>query len=321
MKVSLIGGTGFVGSHITERLLENGHTPRLLVRPGSEGRVDDAARCESVSGDVDDPSAVAKCIAGADAVIYLVGILREFPARGITFDRLQRQGVEQAIAASRENGVSRFVLMSANGVKPDGTSYQRTKFAAEEALRRSELDWTVFRPSVIFGDPRGRMEFCTQLKRDIIDSPLPAPLFYGGLLPVGAGAFELSPVHVEDVAEAFVRALDQPETIGQTFELCGPDRVSWKEILATIARATGKRKLMLPAPAFAVKAAAGVLDSQPWFPITRDQITMLLEGNLCNEPGAFELLGISPRPFDERSLEYLRWGNADQSSASRGTRT
>ncbi len=106
--------------------------------------------------------------------------------------------------------------MSANGL--DGTPYQRTKFQAEEALRASGLDWTIFRPSVIFGDPRGQMEFCTQLKRDIIDSPLPAPLFYKGLLPLDAGAFELAPVAVADVAAAFCHALTHPETIGQSYD-------------------------------------------------------------------------------------------------------
>jgi len=252
MKASLIGGTGFVGSHIVERLLAAGHTPRLLVRPGSEDRVQRPDRCETVSGDVDDANAVAECLAGADAVVFLIGILREFPRRGITFDHLQFRAAQQVIQTAREQGIRRFILMSANGVRPDGNPYQRSKYMAEETLRSSGLDWTIFRPSVIFGDPRGHMEFCTQLKRDIIDGPLPAPLFYGGLVPIGAGAFELAPVHVDDVAEAFVRALELPETIGQTFQLCGPDNLTWKQILTTIASAVGKTKLMLPAPALAV---------------------------------------------------------------------
>jgi NADH dehydrogenase len=306
MKISIIGGTGFVGSHILDKLLAANHTPRLLVRPGSESRVEQRERCELVSGDVDDASAVAECLEGADAMIYLIGILREFPSRGITFDGLQFRAVDRLVQTAKDKGIKRFLLMSANGVKPDGTPYQRSKFMAEETLRASGLDWTIFRPSVIFGDPRGRMEFCTQLKRDIIDSPLPAPLFYEGLLPTGAGAFELAPVHVDDVAQAFVRALQLPETVEQTLQLCGPDKLSWKQILTTIASAVGKTKMMLPAPALAVKAAAGLLDRQPWFPITRDQINMLLEGNVCDEPGAFRVLGIEPARFDELSLAYLQ---------------
>ena len=96
-----------------------------------------------------------------------------------------------------------------------------------------------------------------------------------------------------------------PETVSQTFQLCGPENLTWKQILTTIASAVGKTKLMLPAPALAVKGAAALLEGQSWFPITRDQIDMLLEGNVCDEPGAFRILGIEPIRFDELSLGYL----------------
>lgn len=305
MKVAIIGGTGFVGVHLVERLIREGHTPRLLVRPGSASKVE-MAGCEQVEGTVGQAQALDACLAGTQAVIYLIGILREAPARGITFDALQRQGVEDTIAAARRQGVERFVLMSANGVRADGTAYQRSKYLAEQALKSSGLRWTLFRPSVIFGEPRGRMEFCSQLKRDIVDSPLPAPLFYPGLLPRGAGGFQLAPVSVQDVAAAFALALREPQTESQTFSLCGPDRVSWKSILATIAAASGRTKWMLPAPALAVSALAGVLDRFPWFPITRDQITMLLEGNVCDGNDGFARLGLTPQHFGVDTLSYLR---------------
>ena len=308
MKVSLIGGTGFVGSHIVPALVAAGHVPRLLMRDAASGRGLPLDQCEVVPGEVADTAALAECVRGADAVIYLIGILREFPSQGITFEGLQFSGVERTLAACQAAGVGRFVLMSANGVKPDGTAYQRSKYQAEEAVKASGLRWTIFRPSVIFGPPQGRMEFCTQLRRDIIDSPLPAPLFYPGLLPTGAGAFQLAPVAIADVAQAFVRALTRPETEGRTFELCGPEPKSWKEILATIAAAVDKRKLMLPAPAIGVKTAAALFDRFPWFPISRDQLTMLMEGNVCAEASAYPLLGINPQPFTVESLSYLRAG-------------
>lgn len=305
MKVALIGGTGFVGVHLVDRLIREGHTPRLLVRPGSDARVEQP-ECERVSGSVDDPLALDACLAGAEAVIYLIGILREFPERGIAFDALQRQGVEDTIAAARRQGVERFLLMSANGIHPDGTSYQRTKYQAELALKASGLRWTIFRPSVIFGEPRGRMEFCSQLKRDIVDSPLPAPLFYSGWLPHNAGAFELAPVSVHDVAAAFALALREPRTESQTYTLCGPDRVSWKEIIVTIAAACGRTKWMLPAPAMAIQSAAGLLERFAWFPITRDQVAMLMEGNVCLENDAFARLGLTPQRFGIDTLSYLQ---------------
>lgn len=305
MIVSVFGGTGFVGSYVVDELIAGGHLPRLLVRPGSEPRVSDSEHSDSVPGDLSNAAAIMRCLEGADAAIYLVGILREFPGRGITFEELHHRAAERVVRAAERQGVSRFILMSANGVRPDGTAYQATKYRADEALRSTGLDWTIFRPSVIFGDPRGRTEFCTQLRRDIIDSPMPAPLFYAGLSPFDAGSFRLAPVHVRDVARAFAQALADRETVGRTCELCGPDRLTWKEILTTIAAAVGRTKLMLPAPAIAIRAVASVLDSLPWFPITRDQLVMLLEGNVCVEPGAFDLLGIEPTRFGVEALTYL----------------
>jgi len=306
MKVAIIGGTGFVGSYLVERLLADGHTPRLLVRPGSESKVVRPDGCERVPGVIGDPLALGECLRGTEAVIYLIGILREFPARGITFEALQYRGVVDTLAAAREQGVTRFILMSANGIRPDGTAYQSTKFRAEEAVKGSGLRWTIFRPSVIFGDPRGRMEFCDQLKRDIIASPLPAPLFFPGLSPLNAGQFELAPVSVLDVAAAFAMALTDPRTESQTYGLCGPDRLSWKAILTTIAAACGRTKWMLPAPAGAVKAMAALFERYPWFPITRAQIEMLLAGNVCGADDGLARLGLKPRRFEAESLTYLR---------------
>ena len=201
-RVALFGGTGFVGSYLVEALLSHDLKPALLVRAGSESKVRQRDRCILVSGDIGNTGAIDEVIDGCDAVIYNIGILREFPERGITFASLQDEAARRVIDAAAAKGVRRFLLMSANGVKPDGTAYQRSKYNAESHLKDLDLDWTIFRPSVLFGDPRGRMEFATQLSAEIIDSPLPAPLFHTGLLPFGAGQFPMSPVHVSDVAAA-----------------------------------------------------------------------------------------------------------------------
>lgn len=307
MKVGIIGGTGFVGSYIIDALLEAGHIPRVLVRPGSEGKLIQAERCESVAGDVSSPVALERCLQGADAVIYLIGILREFPARGITFEDSQYNGVERTVAAAQKQGVKHFVLMSANGVKPGGTRYQDTKYRAEACVKASGLEWTIFRPSVIFGDPRGKMEFCTQLQHELVKPPIPAPLFFTGLNVTQAGKFCMAPVHVKDVATAFVTALVNPSANGQTYTLCGPDALSWKAIIQTLAEASGRSsKLMLPAPADVIKLVAGVLDGHAWFPITRDQIVMLLEGNTCRDMSAWAALQIQPHSFALKNLGYLR---------------
>lgn len=306
MNVGIIGGTGFVGSYIVDELVAQGEHPLLLVRAGSESKVRQPEKCTLITGDINQPESIEDLISRCAAVIYNIGILREFPARGITFRNLQFEAVKKSVDLAKKHSIKRFVLMSANGVHADGTEYQRTKFEAEEYLKSSGLDWTIFRPSVIFGDPRGRMEFATQLKNEIVSPPLPAPLFFTGINPGNAGKFELSPVHVLDVAQAFVAALDSVDCAGQIYQLCGPEDLSWKDILMRIAQASGKkRKLTVPAPVFGVKAAATVFDRFAFFPVTRGQITMLLEGNTCPGKGK----GPKGEPqidFNRENLSYLQ---------------
>jgi len=306
MKVTVFGGTGYVGGYLIDELLDKGHHPVLLVRPGSRHKVRHRERCTLIDGDIASPETIRTALSGTDAVIYNIGILREFPSSGVTYEALHFEGARRTMDAAEEVGVRRFLLMSANGVKADGTGYQRSKYMAEQYLKTTALNWTVFRPSVLFGEPRGRMEFATQLYRDILRSPLPAPLFYEGLLPVNAGEFRMSPVYVKDVASVFVQALDMPETAGHIFALCGPVSLSWKEILKTIADAVGITKRGFPAPVSLLKGLAAALDQFAFFPITRDQLTMLMEGNTCDGHNAFQIFDLQPAPFDTTRLSYLQ---------------
>lgn len=306
MKVAIFGGTGFVGSYIVDELLEQGHVPVMLVRLGSEDKVRRRDMCELVSGVISNPDAVRRTVTGTGAVIYNIGILKEIPNLGITFEALQFEGARLVMDKALEAGVKRFLLMSANGVKADGTAYQKTKYMAEQYLQASGLNWTIFRPSVVFGDPRGRMEFATQLYRDIVASPLPAPMFYDGFLPFGAGTMEMSPIHVGDVAKIFVESLKADKGIGQIYHLGGSRNLSWKQILQTIGEATGKRVFGLPTPAWAVKIVAGLLDGLNILPVTRDQISMLVEGNTCDSTEVFREFDIDPVPFDAGHLQYLK---------------
>lgn len=306
MRVAIIGGTGFVGHYIIEQLLEAEMQPVLLVRPGSEDKVHQSAQVEIVSGNIDDHDAIRSLMKKADAAIYLIGILREFPEQGITFDKLQFEGAKTAIDAAVSEDVNRFLLMSANGVKADGTPYQRSKYLAEEYLKTTLLKWTIFRPSVLFGDPQERMEFATQLSAELIKPPLPAPLFFPGLKVNKAGEFQMAPTHVNDVAKAFVLSLQQDATVSKTLPLCGPANISWKRILQILASVQDKKKLMLPAPAWGIKSVAFFLDRFPFFPISRDQVTMLMEGNTCPGDSGYRTLDIVPTAFAADTLSYLQ---------------
>lgn len=304
MRIAVFGGTGFVGGYLVEALLSNGHQASVLVRPGSEYRLRGASRCDIHSGNLDSLDAIAATLKDCDAVIYNVGILREFPDSDITFEKLQFGGARRVIESALEGGVSRLLLMSANGVKVPGTPYQETKAKAEAFALESGLDVTVLRPSVIFGDPRGTMEFATQLHRDMIAPPLPAAGFFTGLLPAH-GEILMSPVHAEDVAQAFVGCLDDPQTIGKTYELGGPEALSWPKILQRIASATGRRKWTIPVPIGLMKLSATLLDWLPGFPVTREQLSMLAEGNTADPAIIESLTGQPPRAFSVENLEYL----------------
>lgn len=303
MQVAVFGGTGFVGSYLIDALLASNQTPCVLVRPGSEDKLQQAERCRAIPGDLNSMSAIDATLEGCDAVIYSVGILREFPNQGITFDDVQYQAVERVADAARAKRISRFLLMSANGVKSPGTPYQETKYRAEEYVRKS-FDVTVFRPSVIFGDPHGRMEIATQLLSDMIAPPLPAVGFFRGWNPT-RGAVLMSPVHVEDVALAFVTALDDPSTVGRTYELGGPEALTWSEMVHRVARAVGRDKWILPMPLGLMRLAAALLDWLPLFPVTRDQLTMLAEGNTADPTALQKLIGRPPLEFVPQNLKYL----------------
>lgn len=304
MRVAIIGGTGFVGNYLTDAVIAAGHDPTLLVRDGSEHKVRRADRCRIVLGDLSSGDAIDSVLHGADAVIYSVGILREQPSSGATFEAMQYQGVVDVAKAAMAHRISRFLLISANGVKLPGTAYQETKFRAEAYLRESGLAATIFRPSVIFGDPRGRMEFATQLNRDMVQQPLPAVSFFSGLSP-RQGVVRMSPVFVRDVADAVIAALDDEETIGRTYELGGPEVLGWDEIIRRIARVAGKRKWVVPVPVGLMKIPARLLGWLPAFPVTVDQLTMLAEGNSAPPDSLAVLTGREPTPFDVQSLAYL----------------
>lgn len=304
MKTAVIGGTGFVGSYLIDALLDAGHEPHVLVRSGSEGKLHRANECELTTGDLDSPAAIDAVLAGCDAVIYNVGILREFPREGITFEALQYRGAETVAEAAKRAGIRRFLLMSANGIDSAETRYQTTKLRAEAMIRESGLDYTIFRPSVIFGDPRGTMEFATQLYRDMVRMPLPAVGFHTGLSPAG-GEVLMSPVHVRDVADAFVNALADDSTIGECYVLGGPEVLSWPEMLRRIAAAVGKKKLILPMPIGFMKLGATLLDWLPFFPVTRDQLTMLADGNTAEPDDVAALIKRKPAEFSSENLSYL----------------
>ncbi len=305
MRVAIVGGTGFIGGYLIDELLRVGHQPIVLLRPGNQRGVRQQDRCTIVEGDIATPEVLAALLQGCDAVIYNVGILRESKRKGVTFENTQYEGVAATVDAARKLGVPRFLLMSANGVKQPGTPYQETKKRAEDCAFASGLDTTVFRPSLVFGNPRGLNEIASQLHNDMIVPPLPAIAFHTGLFP-GRGQVRMSPVHVEDVASAFVAALSDDSTIGQIYELGGPETLTWRDMLERVAAATAKNKWIVPMPIGLMWCAALLFDRLSFFPVTRDQLGMLAEGNIASDVDLRKLIGREPRSMAVAELSYLQ---------------
>ncbi len=293
MKVFVTGAAGYVGRNIVRSLRSGGHHVRCLVRSGSLKK-----KCENlevVTGDIEVPDSLSGTMEGCDAVIHLTGIIREFPRQGVTFRGVHVLGTMNVIAEARKAGVRRFELMSANGARPDApTEYWRTKWIAETAVRDSGFEWTVFRPSVIFGNEEpGITNFIS-----VLDGLLKAlPL----IIPVpGNGEHRLQPVHVRNVAEGFVRALVCPAALGKTYEVGGPDIYTINRMIGLLRAVRGTRKVAYHQPTTILRVFATLFDRFRAFPVSREQLTMLGTDNVTPQNGQFfDDLNLVPLSFEK----------------------
>ncbi len=236
-KVLVTGGTGFVGREVVRQLHTLGYQVRVLCRPGGAGnRFLAKYGAEEAAGEVGDAVALDRAMRGIDAVVHLVGIIVE--KRGQTFQKVHVEGTENVVRAAEKAGVKRFIHMSALGRRnQEGaflTEYHRTKALAEQVVRGSSLDWTIFRPSVIFGPGDGFVNQLAAMMR------FPWTVLQLWSFPlIGGGKTLLQPVSAGDVGRAFAGSIAHADAVGQTYDLVGAERLSLREILQEIATATG----------------------------------------------------------------------------------
>lgn len=276
--ILVTGGSGFVGRHLVARLVSQGERVRVLARSAA-----DLPGTELAQGDLRDLSSVVSAARGCAAVIHLVGIIRE--RRDATFQTVHVEGTRTVVEARRQAGVSRLLHMSALGSRPNARSrYHQTKWEAEELVRGSGLPATIFRPSVMFGAGNNFLPVARGL------------LHRGPVIPIiGSGESLLQPVWVEDVVSCFVGALSRPETSGRAYDLGGAERITFEQLVDLLAEADGVRKRKLHLPVTPMRAVAW-LGSRliPNFPLTPDQLTMLLEDNVCDIAPMRETFGVEP---------------------------
>ena len=301
-KIGILGGSGFVGGYIITELLESGYHVKMINRREGLNYYND--KVEEVVTNLES-DLLYKDFTDCDCVIYNIGIIREFPKSGISFKNLHENLAIHVMNMCEKAGVRKFILMTANGVERCLTSYEKTKFKAEQYLMNTKLDWTIFRPSLIFGDPKGKMEFCTQVKNDMVDTLLPLPLFFNGINIFNAGKFKMSPIHVKNVAQFFVLSIEKKEYNQKIYNLGGSKSYSWGYIIKIISTACGKNKWSIPVPIIIIKILAFLFDQFSWFPVTREQLTMLNAGNTCDSTQYFIKYDIKEISFNINNLDYL----------------
>ncbi len=288
MRILVTGATGFVGPWIVRRLVDDGHTVRVLEHtPGSSA---DLASQDAVEGSMTDAGSLRRAVDGQDVVVHLVAILSGKPEE---FETLMEEGTRTLLAAASAAGVGRFVLMSALGTTAetkDLVPYYGAKWQMEQDVQASGLEHVIFRPSFVFGPEGGALG---QFKRIAKLAPV-TPI-------VGPGTQRIQPIWVEDVAAYFAAAVEKPEAANRTFEVGGPDVVTWNEFWSRLKQAQGSRRPSIHLPFGLMRAQATVFELLPKPPVTRDQLKMLDAGdNVVSNSDAADTFGLPLVPLDEQ---------------------
>ena len=282
-----------MGSNLVRRFIENGHNIILLVRPGSQSKIKSFENISMVEADYNqtDVSVPAK----PDVLINCIGIIREFPSKGITFEKIHYGIAEFLVKLAKANDISRFLQVSALGVGPDGkTGYLKTKFEAEELLKKSGLNVTIFRPSIIYGPGDDFINMIAGFLKKFSVMPV-----------VGHGKYRLQPVHVDDLCEVILKTIDDEFAYNKTFEIGGREILTFNEIVDIVGKTLGKKVIKLHQPVFIMKILAALFDRFPWFPVTRDQITMLYDESYASDILLFDRYRIMPETLSDGLRDYL----------------
>lgn len=294
LSVCVLGGTGFVGAALVNRLTREGHWVRVPTRNRAHGeslRV--LPTVELLEANVHDPGTLDRLVADMDVVVNLIGILNEHGRA--TFHLAHAALADKLTAALKAARVRRLLQMSALGAAAQAPSrYLRSKHEAETCIRAAtQLDFTIFRPSVIFGPG------------DTLTNRFAALLrLTGGFLPLARARARFAPVYVGDVADAFMRVLTDRATFGQTYELGGPQVMTLEQIVRLTAGQARLRCgiLRLPDPLGRLQAAA--LGLLPGKPLTLDNFRSLTVDSVCGENGLARL-GLTPHSMMEILPSYL----------------
>jgi NADH dehydrogenase len=289
MKVLVTGGTGFVGPHVVRAIAERGHDLKLLVRDSTRSR---ELPGQPVVGELTNTVSLQHAVEGVEAVVHLVAIRQ---GKEEQFRRVMEQGTRDLVTAARDAGVRRFVLMSALGTSEetkDLVPYYHAKWEMEQAVEGSGVDHVIFRPSFVFGRDGGILPTFRKLAKLTPATPI-----------IGSGEQRIQPIWVDDVALYFAEALDKPETTNRTFDLGGPDIVSWNDFWQRLRTTLGiRRRPRLHVPIGLMRVNAVVTERLPGnIPLTRDLLKMLEHGdNVVTNDDALQTFQLPLVTLDEQ---------------------
>jgi NADH dehydrogenase len=285
--ILLTGGTGFVGRHVLQALRASGRPVRCLVRNPSKAGLD----CEVVQGDMTDAESLRRATDGVETVVHLVAIRQGSDEK---FERIMVQGTRDLLAAAKDAAVGRFIHMSALGTSEESKDlvpYYRAKWEMEQAVQGSGLPYVIFRPSFVFGQDGGILPTFAKLARLTPVTPI-----------IGSGKQRIQPVWADDVAAYFDKAVDLEDAANRTFELGGPDVVSWNEFWERLKRVKGIRRRSVHVPVGLMKINALITERLPGdIPLTRDLLKMLEHGNnVVSNDDAVRTFQLPLVPLDEQ---------------------
>jgi uncharacterized protein YbjT (DUF2867 family) len=267
--VLVLGGSGFIGRYVVNGLVRAGYDVVVPTRRRERARhLILLPTVDVVDGDIHDPATLASLMTDVSAVVNLVGILNE--SGHDTFARVHAELAKKIVAACRESDVRRLVQMSALNADPNGPSaYLRSKGEAEALVAASGLDWTIFRPSVVFGREDRFLNLFATLER------------YLPLMAIAAAESRFQPVFVGDVAHCFERALADSATIGQRYPLCGPDVYTLRELVALVGKLTGHERPIVALGPRLGRLQARLLELVPGTPMSRDNLASMQVDSVC----------------------------------------
>lgn len=295
----MLGGSGFVGTHLCAALARNGWRITVPTRDPSRARhLGPLPSVQVVAANVHEPAELLAAVAGHRAVVNLVGILNEKGRGGAGFRRAHVDLVRGLVDACRRQRVDRLVHVSALNADADNapSHYLRSKGQGERVVREEcgdVLAWTIFQPSVIFGP---RDDFVNRFARLLRAIPLG--------LPLARPDARFAPVWVGDVAAAIQRALADDGTAGEVYELCGPERMTLAEIVRDVRDGLRLKRAIIGMPDFAARLQAAVCDFVPGKPFSTDNYKSLTVDSVCKVNGLARL-GIRPQPLGAILPSYL----------------